>query len=49
MAGKLKIKENQKYTLQDVKYAEENLKRQKIEKYPLQEVKYGKKTENYGK
>ena len=30
MARKLKIMENEKYTLEDVKYGEENWKRQKI-------------------
>ena len=30
MARKLKITENEKYTLQDVKYGEENLKRKKF-------------------
>ena len=45
MARKLKITENEKYTLQDVKYGEENWKRWKIQKCPLQDVEYGKKTE----
>ena len=44
MARKLKITENEKYTLQDVKYVEENGKRWKIQKCPLQDVEYGKKT-----
>ena len=49
MARKVKITENEKYTLQDVKYGEENLKRWKIQKCPLQDMEYGKKTENHGK
>ena len=48
MARKLKITENEKYTLQDVKYGEENGKRKKIQKCPLKDVEYGKKTENHG-
>ena len=46
---KLKITENEKYTLQDMKYGEENLKRWKIQKCPLEDMEYGKKTENRGK
>ena len=34
MARKLKITENEKYTLQDVKYGEENRKKWKIQKFP---------------
>ena len=49
MARNLKITENEKYTLQDVKYGEENLKTWKIQKCTLQDVEYGKKTENHGK
>ena len=49
MARKLKITENEKCKLQDVKYGEEKGKRWKIQKCPLQDVKYGKKTENHGK
>ena len=49
MARKLNIMENEKYTLEDVKYGEENWKRQKILKYPLWDMEYGKKTENLGK
>ena len=48
MARKLKITENEKYTLQDVKYGEENRKRWKIQKCPLQDLEYGEKTENHG-
>ena len=33
MARKLKITENEKYTLQDLKYREENAKRWKIQKF----------------
>ena len=46
---KLKITENEKYTLQDMKYGKENLKRWKIQKCPLEDMEYGKKTENHGK
>ena len=49
MARKLKIKENEKYTLQDVKYVEENRKGWKIQKRQLQDVEYAMKTENHGK
>jgi hypothetical protein len=49
MARKLKIKENEKYTLQDVKYGEEKWKRWKIKKCPLWDMYYVKKTENHGK
>ena len=49
MARKLKITENEKYTVQDVKYGEEKLKTWNIYKCQLQDVKYGKKTENHGK
>ena len=49
MARKLKITENEKNTVQDVKYGEENGKSWKIQKCPLQDMEYGKKTENHGK
>ena len=49
MARKLKITENEKYTLQDVKYGEENYKNWKIQKCPLQDMEYGKKSENHAK
>ena len=49
MARKLKITENEKYTLQDVKYGEENRKSWLIQKCQLQDVEYGKKTENHEK
>ena len=43
MARKLKITENEKYTLQDVKYGQENRKMWNIQKCPMQDVKYGRK------
>ena len=43
MARKLKIMENEKYTLQDVKYGEENYKRWIIQKCPLQDVNMARK------
>ena len=43
MARKLKITENEKYTLQDVKYGTENRKMLKIQKCPLQDIEYGRK------
>ena len=46
MARKLKITENEKYTLQDVKYGKENWKRWKFQKCPLQDMEYIKETEN---
>ena len=46
MGRKLKITENEKYTLQDVKYGEENCKRWKIQKCPLQDVEYGERKRN---
>ena len=49
MAKKLKITENETYTLQEVKYGEENGKCWKTQKCPLQDKEYGKKTENHGK
>ena len=49
MARKLKITDNEKYTLQDVKYGEENRESWKIQKCALQDMEYGKKTENHGK
>ena len=48
MARKLKITVNEKYTLQDVKYGEENRKSWLIQKCQLQDVEYGKKIENHG-
>ena len=48
MAGKLKITENEKYTLQDVKYGQENCKKVEILKCPLQDMEYGKKPEIHG-
>ena len=49
MVKKLKITENEKYTLQDVKNGEENPKSWKIQKCPMWDMEYGKKTENRGK
>ena len=43
MARKLKIRENEKYRLQDIKYVEENRKSWKIQKFPLQDMEYGRK------
>ena len=43
MTRNLKITENEKYILKDVKYGEEKRKRWKIQKCPLQDVEYGKK------
>ena len=48
MARQLKITKNEKYTLQDMKYGEENRKRWKIQKCPVQDLEYGEKTENHG-
>ena len=44
MARKLKITENEKFTLQDVKYGQENCKKVEILKCPLQDTEYVKKT-----
>ena len=43
MARKLKITENEKFTLLDVKYGKENRESWKIQKCPLQDMEYGKK------
>ena len=43
MARKLKITKNEKYTLQDMKYGEENRKRWKIQKCPLQDMEQARK------
>ena len=43
MARKLKITENEKYKLQDVKYGVENCKMWNIQKCPLQDLEYGRK------
>ena len=43
MARKMKITVNDKYTLQEMKYCEENLNRRIIYKCPRQDIEYGKK------
>ena len=48
MARKLKIMENEKHPLDDLKN-DESLKNIKNEKWILQDLKYGKKTEKHGK
>ena len=50
MARKLKIPENEKYTLQDVNEMwRGKLKKVENLELSLQDVEYGKKTENHGK
>ena len=48
MARKLKIMENEKYPIDDLKN-EKSLKKVKNEKCPLKDLEYGEKTENHGK
>ena len=48
MARKLKIIENQKHLLDDLKN-DEITKNMKNEKCPLKDLEYGEKTENHGK
>ena len=48
MARKLKIMENEKHPLDDLKN-EKSLKYVKNEKCTLKDLEYGKKTENHGK
>ena len=48
MARKLKIMENEKHPLDDLKNDEITEKREK-QKCKLQDMEYGKKTENHGK
>ena len=48
MARKLKIMENEKHPLDDLKN-DESLKNEKNEKFTLKDLEYGKKTENLGK
>ena len=48
MARKLKIMENQKYPLHDLKN-DETLKNVKNEKITLQDLEYGEKTEKHRK
>ena len=48
MARKLKIMENEKHPLDDLKNDEITKKREKW-KCPLKDLQYGEKTENHGK
>ena len=48
MARKLKIMENEKHPLDDLKNAK-SLKNLKNENCPLKDLEYGEKTENHGK
>ena len=48
MARKLKIMENEKHPLDDLKNTK-SLKNVKNEKCPLKNLEYGEKTENHGK
>ena len=48
MARKLKIMENEKHPLDDMKN-DETLKKVKNEKCTLQDLEYGEKIENHGK
>ena len=48
MARKLKIMENEKHPLDDLKN-EKSLKNVKNEKCTLKDLEYGEKTENHGK
>ena len=48
MARKLKIMENEKHSLDDLKN-EKSLKYVKNEKCTLKDLEYGEKTENHGK
>ena len=48
MARKLKIIENEKHSLDDLK-SEKSLKYVKNEKCTLKDLEYGEKTENHGK
>ena len=48
MASKLKIMENEKHTLDDLKN-DEITKNLKDEKCTLKDLEYGEKTENHGK
>ena len=50
MARKLKITENDKHTLQDLKYGQKTLKKKKKrddEKCTVQDLEYDEKTENH--
>ena len=48
MARKLKIMENEKHPLDDLKN-DEITKKREYEKCPLKDLEYGEKTENHGK
>jgi hypothetical protein len=48
MARKLKIMENEKHPLDDLKNTK-SLKNVKNEKFTLEDLEYGEKTENHGK
>ena len=48
MARKLKIIENEKHPLEDLKNDEITKKRENV-KCPLKDLEYGEKTENHGK
>ena len=48
MARKLKIMENEKHPLDDLKMTK-SLKNMKNDKCPLKDLEYGEKTENHGK
>ena len=48
MARKLKIMENEKHPLDDLKN-DEITKKSENEKCPLKDLEYGEKTENHGK
>ena len=48
MARKLKVMENQKHPLDELKNDEITKKREKLE-VTLQDLEYGQKTENHGK
>ena len=49
MARKLKIMENEKHPLDDMKNEDEITENMKKEKCTLQDLEYSKKTENQGK
>ena len=49
MARKLKIMENEKHPLDDMKNDDEITENVKKEKCTLQDLEYGEKTENHGK
>ena len=49
MPRKLKIMENEKHPLDDMKNDEITEKREKLEMYTLQDLEYGEKPENHAK